>query len=193
METPWIDVLAVLCWPIIALGVVAFVGLYRVKDRIDRPVRKVLGLAALTLLLGPFLFVISEGNESVAMLINFDLVMILVGGTFVGGFVAMVRQPRIEMTSGWRTVLCCLIGIGFIGYGGSSLIGDFLMPRDQIVGSITGMSHRFRSKGPDEYNVSINGRPFKTTGELFGRVHTGERVRAEIGAGSQVILQIEKL
>jgi len=126
------------------------------------------------------------------MLVNFDLFMILVGGALVVGFIVVVRQPRVATSIAWRAVLGCLLGVGIIIYGGWSL-GDFLMPRDQVVGYITGTSHRFRIKGPDEYNVSINGRPFKTTGEVFGRVHGGERVRGEIGASSQMILQIEKL
>jgi hypothetical protein len=193
MDPSWIDILAVLCWPVGALGVVAFIGLYRVRDRLDRPVRQALGLAALSLLLGPFLFIFFEGNESVVMLVNFDLFMVLLGGLLVVGFIVLVRRPRVDMTTGWRAVLCSLIGIGFIVYGGWSLVGDFLMPRDQIVGYITGTSHRFRIRGPDDYGVSINGIRFKTTGEVFGRVHTGERVRAEIGAGSNVVLQIQKL
>jgi hypothetical protein len=192
METSWIDVIAVLCWPIVALGVAAFVGLYRAKDRLDPSVRQALGLPALALLFGPLLVIFFEGNESVAMLVNFDLFMILVGGALVGGFVVMVRQPRVATAIAWRAVLGCLIGVGIIVYGGWNL-GDFLMPRDQIVGYITDTSHRFRIKGPDEYAVSINGRRFKTTGEVFGRAHSGERVRAEIGAGSQMILQIQRL
>lgn len=193
METSWIDVLAVLCWPVVALGVVAFIGLHRVKDRLDQPVRQALGLAALSLLLGPLLFILFERSESVMMLVNFDLFMILLGGILVGGFIVLVRRPRVDMTTAWRAVLCSLIGIGIVVYGGWSLVGDFLMPRDQIVGYITGTSHRFRIRGPDDYDVSINGIRFKTTGEVFGRVRTGERVQAEIGASSNVVLQIQKL
>src|SRR5690349_2460293 len=106
METPWIEVLAVLCWPVAALGVAAFVGVYRVKDRLDQPGRHALGLATLALLLGPLLFVLFEGNESVMMLVDLDLLMILLGGALIGSFIVVVRRPRIEMNTAWRSILC---------------------------------------------------------------------------------------
>jgi hypothetical protein len=188
MQPSWIDVVAPLCWPVVALGVLFGVGLARVKDRLGQGPRQVLGILVIAMVLVPLLLIIFEGNESLVMLADVDLLLLLLGGAAV-----WLAHRRWRVDAALRTFAFVFFGAAMIGFGGWSLIGDFLLPPDQFVGRITYASHRFRIKGPDEYRVWIDGMSFKTTAQVYGSVHTGERVRAEIGAGSRFILHAEQL
>jgi len=188
MEPSWIDSLAPWCWPVIALGLLIGVGFFRVKDRIGLIPLLLLAVVMVAMVVVPAFFIILEANQTVVTLANFDLFLLLFGVAALWGV-----PRRRKRDPAWRTVASVLVGIGATAFGAWSLAGDFLLPHAQLVGHITKTEHHRPPRGVVEYRVWIDGESFRTTAEIYGRVHRGDFVRAEIGAGTQVVLRIEEL
>jgi hypothetical protein len=83
-----------------------------------------------------------------------------------------------------------MLGLWTIGIGGWNLIGDFALSRDVLDGQITATAHAYGAAGRDNYRIAIDGRHFNATAEVYARVHSGDRVRAELGAASQTVLRV---
>ena len=188
METAWVDILAPWCWPVIVLGLAISCGFFRVKDRIGPIAVVLLGVLIATMVVVPAFFILIEANQTVMMLANSDLLILLFGVT---AFWAVTRRRKNDPV--WRTAAIVLVGICATAYGAWSLVGDFLLPHSQLVGHITKIERRVPSRGSVEFRVWIDGERFRTTAEIYGRVHPGDWVRAEIGHGTQVVLELEAL
>ena len=188
MEPFSIDILAPWCWPIIALGLTIGIGFFRVKDRIGPISLVLLALLIVAMVAVPPFFILVEANQTVMMMANFELLILMFG---VAVFWALPRRRKKDPV--WRTAAVVLMGTCATAFGVWSLVGDFLLPHGQLVGHITKSERYVPPRGIVEYRVWIEGERFRTTAEIYDRVHPGDLVRAEIGHGTQVVLRIEAL
>ena len=187
MEPSWIDSLAPWCVPALALGLLIGVGFFRVKDRIGPIPLLLLAFLMVTMVVVPGFFILLEMNQTVVTLANFDLLLLLFGIAALWGV-----PRRRKKDPAWRTAASVIFGFCAIAFGAWSLVGDFLLPREQLVGHITKTARHRPPRSVVEYFVWIDGERVRTTAEIYGRIHAGDLVRAEIGYGTQVVLRIEQ-
>ncbi len=95
-------------------------------------------------------------------------------------------------TSRAAVMLAFTLAVG--GYGAwcaSLFIRDAFLPRVAVQGSVDRL---WESSGPRRIAVhrylSVNGQTFEATYDVFRRLRTGDRINAEAGAGSNVLLRI---
>jgi hypothetical protein len=95
-------------------------------------------------------------------------------------------------TSRAAVMLAFTLAVG--GYGAwcaSLFIRDAFLPRVAVQGSVDRL---WESTGPRRIAVhrylSVNGQTYEATYDVFRRLRTGDRINAEAGAGSNVLLRI---
>lgn len=182
------DLFALLCWPLIAAGALIIYWASRMKDKIAPSKRSVFGIIALTMLFGPVVYVFWKSTESAAMVFNTDLVMIALGGSVL----AMMHLRRNKAVA-WRLATLALVGVLMIGVGGWKLIGDFVLPREFVDGTVIKTSRVYGYRRSTKYYIQINWQRYATTAEVYDRFQEGARIRAEIGIGSHTVLHATPL
>jgi len=189
MEISGIDILTLLCWPAVALGVLTFFSLLRAKPRLARTPASLVAFTALAMVGVPPLLLFLMANDSAIMVANVEVLWIVVGAAALWAAERRRRgKAELKLAAGLALVGACALGVG-----AWDLIGDFLLPPNHVYGRISDMSYRFRLRGPSDYRVWIDGRRFDTTAEVYRRIHTGESVNAEVGAGSSTVLHATPL
>jgi hypothetical protein len=80
---------------------------------------------------------------------------------------------------------------GYAAWCASLVIRDAFLPRVAVQGSVDRL---WESRGPRRIAVhrylSVNGQTYEATYDVFRRLRTGDRIHAEAGAGSNVLLRI---
>ena len=94
--------------------------------------------------------------------------------------------PRVVMRP-----LVVFVGLVTIAFGSYWVIGDLALPRLIVEGRVDRVSHSGLKK--DNYSIVIDGHAYDTLRDVYLAVNAGDRVRAEIGAGSKTILHAERI
>jgi hypothetical protein len=129
------------------------------------------------------------------LLFNFLFLMILGGLACVGvGISASASATIVTPTLLPRSLmrpLMILIGLVALGFGSYVVVGDLTLPRLIVEGRVDGASHSWSKR--DTFSITIDGKRYDALRDAFLAVRAGERVRAEVGAGSKTILQVEPI
>ena len=100
------------------------------------------------------------------------------------------NQRFAKMLSIPMAVLCTAVCVFFV----YETIGDLAWPRTIIEGQVTDKYHRpGSSKSMSKYTVTINGREYQTTRNVYRRISVDRRTKAALGAASQVIFETSPL
>jgi hypothetical protein len=97
-----------------------------------------------------------------------------------------VQSPRVLL----------LLGVALLGFGcykGKQFLADAFLPHQTLEGQIQNIRVLRRTRGPPDYEVYIDGQAYPVTRDLLLDLHLGERIRAELGAGSKYFLRVEQL
>jgi hypothetical protein len=176
-----LDVVAVAFWPVV-LGLLLLAW----ANRSDMSLVAVVS-AALIVLAG-IIYISFAGIASLSVLFAQHVGLILGGAFFV--WATYVARHKLSLTA--RAGIG-LFGLALIGIAGAQLVGDYLLPRQVVQGAIDRLHAFGHSKGPDSYEVSIDGKLYPATTRLYDTLRPGERVRVEIGRGSGYIYRLERL
>jgi lysylphosphatidylglycerol synthetase-like protein (DUF2156 family) len=183
----FIDPLIPAVWPaLVAVACLAIVVRQTVGFASAMP-RAMLSAAAVLVAFLVFVLVYSFHHTTMA-LANGYIFAIVLGLVMI--FVRMNDQTSI------RRILIRVFGAVTLTYGCWNLVGDFLLRRTQVEGVV---SHVEQGRSPSwnrsawRYHIELSGRRFETTKVLFERVERGQRIRADVGKGSGMILAAEQL
>ena len=132
-------------------------------------------------------------NNSQSLIILFDAYFALVA---VGVFCcfAFYRVYFSKWTVASRPgvlIVCALLGPALLIFGSNVLMQDYALSRLAIEGTVSRLNVEMWSKRAPEYQVTIETRRFWATPPIFEALQVGDRVRAEVGKGSQYIFRIE--
>lgn len=84
-------------------------------------------------------------------------------------------------------------GVGALGiFFGVQFVGDTCLPRKIIEGHTQDLKVFHGTRSPSSYTIFIEGQPCAITRDLLLQLKRGEKIRAEVGAGSNYILKIEQ-
>ncbi|HEY2137728.1 MAG TPA: hypothetical protein VGH49_17720 [Xanthobacteraceae bacterium] len=180
------DILALVCWPLIVAGLLLFFLLRCKQQQLDARQRRLLTFIAASVVVIPLFLVTWFAKLSASMLINQYLLIIGIGSVLLAEL-----YLRRGIDPAWRVALMASAGPAMIAVGMWTLVGDYVMPREVLEGAVTRTTHRVKVRRPVHYSIFIDGRDFATTAEVYDLVHRGQRIRAEIGAGSHTILRAE--
>jgi hypothetical protein len=186
------DLLGLGCWPLMALGgYLLFRAAYpgKPKPRAGAHGRKsnastsdILLWAGILCIGAPmFLVIFIYHDETQLLSFETNVFYIAVGLAFL---------IPIREAMGKATVAAAAAGIGLIGLGGWYLIGDFLLPRQPVAGTITGARSAHGKAGPHYYAV-VDGRSHPITADLFETLHPGDRIEALAGKASGTLFSIK--
>ena len=175
---------ACISFPLMALGAACFVILRRRKVR-GLPPSNTLGLIGAGFIFLPPMLIFAYGNATAGNLLAKDLIFVLIG---VAVFLLRRFSQKVSKARALGFVGVCIILVGAYQVG-----GDFVLKRAEISGTVTYKHRVHHVRSPDGYNVTINGRSFPTTADIYNRVKTASHVRAAIGHASGTIFEIKQL
>lgn len=136
------------------------------------------------------------GHWTKLLFLNFQFSFVLIGAACTTAALspkmsaAMAKGPFLWPRSMTRPIML-LLGLLALAFGSYRLIGDFVLPRLIVEGRINSASHS--GSKMDKYSIVIDGRTYDTLRDVFLAVKTGDRVRAEVGAGSKTVLHAERI
>lgn len=134
------------------------------------------------------------GYSNPRTMANLFVLVILFGAVFVGAGLSPAILP--SASNKWikahayilRPILL-LAGVGMIGYAGYVLFEDFTKPYTVVEGRITKLSVDMGHRRATTYYAYVGGHPFWITRDVQSQLVVGQRVHAELTAGSNVIVQ----
>lgn len=188
------DLLGLGCWPLMALGGyllfrVAYPGKpkppARARGRKSNASTSDILLWAGVLCIGApmFLVILIYHDETQLLSFETDVFYIAVGLAFLLSIRDSMRKATAPLAA---------VGIGLIGVGGWYLIGDFLLPRQPVAGTITGARSTHGKAGPHYYAV-VDGRSHPITADLFETLRPGDHIEALAGKASGILFSIKAL
>ena len=164
----FLDAIALAFWPAI-VGLVLF-GWVRRAD--PAAVATPWATASVIAMAGIFYTVVFDVT-SLVIVFNIFVGMILFGTLCL---LAVYRcRSRLAVTS---SVGLILFGVALVGIGSQSLIGDYMMERPVVHGTVQRLLILQTARGPNEYLVTIGDKSFHATTRLFATLARGrERAR----------------
>jgi hypothetical protein len=133
------------------------------------------------------------------LLLNFQLFALLFGATCLAGelffapLVAPVSWTWPQAIWFLRRPLSLTFGVLAILVASYWLIGDLALPRLIVEGRVDRVGSYYSLSRQDVFFILIDGKRYDTTRDVFLLLKAGDQVRAEVGAGSNVILQTEPI
>jgi len=175
-------------------------GRYRVRTvmaAVPRPVAYALIVASVLLLVGAVAFV------WMAHWTNLLLANRLIEGALFGALVAAFGLSSemfakldwqwLRSSSGVMRALLAVIGAGVTAICIYALVADYAFPRSVVTGRVArATTVRDRLFSPT-YVIVIDGKRYRTTHQVFAHVAVGDEVRAELGAGSRMLLRTDPI
>ena len=154
-------------------------------------------LAVILIWLAGFIVLIWMGHWTSLLLLNFQLLMVLFGvaclavglspkASAAAAGLNSSLLPRVVMRP-----LMISVGLVMIAFGSYWMIADLALPRLIVEGRIDRVSHSGLKK--DNYSIVIDGHAYDTLRDIYLAMNVGDRVRAEVGAGSKTILHAERI
>ncbi len=125
---------------------------------------------------------------------NMFVFVILFGVIFVGAGLSSSILPGasnkwIKAHAYILRPILALAGVAMIGYAGYVLFEDFTKPHTVVEGRITKLYTDLGHRRGATYYAYIGGHPFMVTRDVKSQLAVGQQVRAELTAGSNVIVQ----
>lgn len=177
------DLFAIAFWPVvIGAGLVTWIP--RAHKRLAA-IRAIAGVVVLGFGLVGVIALIAFDIASLWVLLDFFVGAIVFGGSCLG-YVYM-RWAEISV---WSRTWMGAFGAAMLVYGTWCLVADYLMPRRVVEGTVKHL-HLSSGRGPEEGNVTIDGRDYKATMRLYRTLRVGDRHRIEVGQGSKYIYRID--
>jgi hypothetical protein len=136
------------------------------------------------------------GHWTKLLFLNFQFSFVLFGAVGITAALspkmsaAMANRPFLWPRSMTRPIML-LLGLLALAFGSYRLIGDFVLPQLVVEGRINSVSRS--SMKMDTYSIVIDGHAYGTLRDVFLAVKTGDRVRAEVGAGSKTVLHAKRI
>jgi hypothetical protein len=185
-----LDWFAVAYWPL-AAGIVLLYSLMWRGAQGHKQRTLVFSLAAFATLISLLVvFVGLLANQSKIALIDGYIFFVVLGGLFFVAIRFAARttkaDPRILASA------AAIFAIIFTGIGLWNLVGDFAISRITLEGLVTD-TYASTSRSGRSYHVLIDGRHHPTTADIFAAMKKGERIRAEVGAGSGNIFAFQPM
>ena len=182
-----VDLFAIVCWPVIVIGVGGLVASYQATKR-GYPwpsLLKWLIVAGFFAALFAAWLLLILGNDTVSLLLDQSIFKIAFGiGIFCLVFFRSTKLGKIT------SIFTCVLAVASVGMGGVSLVGDYLLPRKHAVGIVQQV---YRPSSRFEGKVYISGRRFGITEDIYKMIVVGQPVRIEYGAGSGSVFRLDGL
>src|SRR4029077_9318940 len=116
-------------------------------------------------------------------LLNAQILMVIIGvGVAALGLPAKAFERVVPSHRPWVYVpliriACFLFGIAIVAAGGMAAIRDIALPRRVIEGHVDSVDTNWRSRGPSEYVVVIDGKRLIATFEAFPHIQPARQVQ----------------
>jgi hypothetical protein len=145
------------------------------------------------------IFIFWNGNETQLYFLSAQILLTLFGAATL---VFPIKNPSFRSykpkPNSWGAAVLrasfALFGLFLLVFFGAHAFGDLLLSRQIVEGRVDrawvdwDWRHRALWRG---YRVVIDGKRFDTTNEVYSHLRVGDRVRAQIGVGSQTIFRAE--
>ncbi len=146
------------------------------------------------LLLGDHSILLVQQQRTVAVIAVLVLAVLFVHEgpkllSRTSGFASHRARTRGGVTN---VLLALLFGAGAMWLA-SDLLADTLRPRVVVTGAVERMWSSSGTRGRRSFYLVISGTRVQTTRDVYGVLRNGDRVVAEVGAGSGMVLRVERL
>jgi len=138
-------------------------------------------------------YLLTNSGESLALLFDSYFAFVVVGAFCCAAFFPVYFSRWTVASRPGVLILCALLGPALLFFGSNVLIQDYALTRLVVEGAVSRLSVEKVSRRATEYQVTIETKRFWTTPLLFETLHVGDRVRAEIGKGSQYTFKLERI
>ncbi len=184
-----IDIFAIAVWPLMAVGV--WLGIKaKGAEGGDPRLSWAFFIGALAFFLVPLIVMLSLFSHYSALIIADQYCAMMVAGAFL-----LFSFPRKGETT-WKNVFSLAIGIALLAGSSWYLVGDFLVRRQSVEGTILDLRKKrvvSARRSRIHYNIDFSKRTYETTFDIYRTVKKGQRIRAEIGQASGLILAVAPL
>jgi hypothetical protein len=177
-----LDALAIAFWPFV-VGAAAAGWLLRADQGSLAVAWSAAALAGIAGILSVTIFDVT----SLWILLDMFVGMILFGAVCL-----LVVYWRWSALPRGSRILLIVMGVAGLGAGGEQLVGDYLVPRRVVQGTIENLFISWQAFGPDAYHVRIDGVLYLATVPLYRTLRVGDRVEAEIGRSSGYIYRLHR-
>jgi hypothetical protein len=191
----FIDLIALVVWPLVLSGVYLFLGVANGKTRFTEGQRwSRIGVAAL--LFFPPIIVLARYSSHSHLTFALWQLFFVFGGIFFlslltlvpfGAYKKLARLPLLLLIS-----LSLGLGISLLTSGIWGLAGDHMFERERVEGVIEETQVIVTRSGP-RFRVRINDRNFLTIEGALDDLRRGERILAETGRGTGMIYRLETI
>ncbi len=149
-------------------------------------------MAGTALFFTPLVAVAALWHQSVLLVLHQEATVALwtLAVAVAQGWRALSGVKRGNSRAAVMLVFALTVG-GYGAWCASLFIRDAFLPRVAVQGRVDRL---WESTGPRRIAVhrylAVNGQTYETTYDVFHRLQTGDRINAEAGAGSNVLLRI---
>lgn len=186
-----INILAIAFFPLMAITAYCYWKHWRWLNALSGPIQVLIGAG--TVAVFGALFGIFNNQSAIALFVA-DIFFILVGFGFL--FLVVISARSTTRATGALKVLGLIfffcLGLASVLYFGWFFVGDFFLPRREIVGAID-MLDISSGRRSQYYHVYVDGKRYSTTADVYETLELNTRIRAEVGGGSGTIFKAERL
>jgi hypothetical protein len=195
----WPNLFSIALWPLIGFGIwIMRAGLMQGRNKVE--ISLILA-ACIALILGPAAVVETAYRHYTAATVAADDSLFAALGVLTIRWDPRTRPTlyssgRFGLSYRIRSIISSVMGAGLTLWSLWFLVGDFVLPRANIDGIVTGFA--YETQVPNchrscvyDYYLKIDGRRYLTTYEIFDRFWDGRRLQGTVGRGSGRILSAE--
>jgi hypothetical protein len=137
--------------------------------------------------------VVYDSSQSLIHLFDFYFALVAAGVCMCIAFFLVYFSKFKDASQIGGMIVFALLGPTSLFMGLNALIQDYALTRSVSEGVVTRLYTLTNSKSGPEYQVTIETKRFRATAPTFKALNLGDRVRAEIGKGSNYIFKIERI
>ena len=135
-----------------------------------------------------------RSSESLAFLFDYYFFFVVAGASACIGFLLVYFNKWTVASRMGAMIVFALFGPPLLLFGLNVLIQDYALARLVVEGTVSRLdAHRGGYRRASEIQVTIETRLFWATPQTFETLKVGDRVRAEVGRGSEFIFKIERI
>jgi hypothetical protein len=182
------DWLPILLWPTALLyALLCTLIVPRFVKNLNSAVPAILALPAIVI----EKYLMDNSGQSLVLLFDFYFAFVVAGAFLCFAFYRVYFSSWPVASKPGVLIICALLGPFLLFFGSNVLIQDYVLSRLVIEGTVSRLDG-VTSPAP-EYQVTIETRRFWATPPVYGTLRVGDRVRAEVGKGSQYTFRIERV
>lgn len=186
----YLNILVVTWWVLAAATFAAFANISRPRPYFTAALPhagQIAGCALIFALIFGALFLAMSSDKTRLLTFHGQLFLMLVGALLIS-----IVYSNSTSGPGYRifAIVFATAGISILMWGLYLAAGDVLLPRTVVEGRVDGMGTVRRTKAVS-YEITIDESTYRATREVIPHIKVGDRIRAELGAASEIVFSVD--